>query len=244
MLRLGSFAGSNTLSEGIRVPTESERRSFLTYLKAGVAAMAFGSAAAAKEKPKAPAAWAPARHEKDDWLEMPGKHRLVFDTTKGDGLGDALLFAGNFIRVNQADYGVPSSDLAVVIVVRHQSTPFAYNDAMWAKYGVQISARLKLEDPKTKAAPKINMYNSADYGEQLPNRGATMDSVIKQGVHFAVCSSATRALAGTIARATGGKADEINAELIANLLSNARMVPAGIVAVNRAQERGYSLVRS
>jgi intracellular sulfur oxidation DsrE/DsrF family protein len=29
-----------------------------------------------------------------------------------------------------------------------------------------------------------------------------------------------------------------------NLVSNSRMVPAGIVAVNRAQERGYSLARS
>ena len=31
-------------------------------------------------------------------------------------------------------------------------------------------------------------------------------------------------------------------ELTANLVANARMVPAGIVAVNRAQERGYTLV--
>ena len=31
-------------------------------------------------------------------------------------------------------------------------------------------------------------------------------------------------------------------ELVANIVSNARMVPAGIVAVNRAQERGYTLV--
>ncbi len=30
-------------------------------------------------------------------------------------------------------------------------------------------------------------------------------------------------------------------EMKANLLPNARLVPAGIVTVNRAQERGYSL---
>jgi intracellular sulfur oxidation DsrE/DsrF family protein len=29
-------------------------------------------------------------------------------------------------------------------------------------------------------------------------------------------------------------------ELAANLVGNSRLVPAGIVAVNRAQERGYS----
>ena len=38
--------------------------------------------------------------------------------------------------------------------------------------------------------------------------------------------------------------DNIFNELTANLLSNSRMVPAGIVAVNRAQERGYSFVSS
>jgi intracellular sulfur oxidation DsrE/DsrF family protein len=54
---------------------------------------------------------------------------------------------------------------------------------------------------------------------------------------------ATRRLAGTIASAVGGNVDDINGELIANLVSNGRMVSAGIVAVNRAQERGYSFVR-
>ena len=49
---------------------------------------------------------------------------------------------------------------------------------------------------------------------------------------------------GMIAEAVGGNGDAINSELIANLVRNARMVPAGIVAVNRAQERGYTLVSS
>ena len=67
-------------------------------------------------------------------------------------------------------------------------------------------------------------------------------SLANQGVQFAVCSMATHRLAGSIARAAGITADAAFAELIANLVSNARLVPAGIVAVNRAQERGYTLV--
>ena len=50
----------------------------------------------------------------------------------------------------------------------------------------------------------------------------------------------TRASAGLIAQKTGGKADDIFKELTDHLVPNAHMVPAGIVAVNRAQERGYS----
>jgi intracellular sulfur oxidation DsrE/DsrF family protein len=144
--------------------------------------------------------------------------------------------------VNRKDYGLQSSDLAVVVVARHRSTPFAYNDAMWAKYGTAPAAQAEVEDPKSKLAPKTNIYNAGDYSDLLPNRGVTLDSLFKKGVQLAVCSLATHAYAASAANAVGGSADAIYDELIANLVSNARMVPAGIVAVNRAQERGYSLV--
>ena len=113
---------------------------------------------------------------------------------------------------------------------------------MWEKYGVPLAARANFTDPKTRQAPKLNVYKSAEYGDQLPTRGTTLDSLLKQGVQLAVCQVATRGFAGAIADAVGGKTDTIYEELIANIVSNARMVPAGIVAVNRAQERGYSLV--
>lgn len=224
-----------------------DRRSFFARLNAGaasLAALAIGGVAMAQEKSAPAARWEPTRHEKDDWLDkLPGKHRLVFDTIGSNGLGEALLFANNFINVNRADYGLQNSDLAVVIIVRHRSTPFGYNDAMWAKYGAAIAARAEVEDPKTKGAPKVNMYNSKEYAELLASRGGTLDSLFKLGVQLAVCATSTRGYARAIAEAVGGNADAINSELIANLVSsNARMVPAGIVAVNRAQERGYSLV--
>src|SRR5579862_1494286 len=106
-------------------PSSPERRSFLTRLNAGaasLAAMAFGGIAMAQEKSTANTRWEPARHDKDDWLDqLPGKHRLVFDTIAADGLGQAIAFANNFMRVNRSDYGLQNSDLAVVIVVRHRA---------------------------------------------------------------------------------------------------------------------------
>jgi intracellular sulfur oxidation DsrE/DsrF family protein len=227
--------------EGISL---SERRSFLARLSAGVTAFAavLAGERTIQGQSVAPAKWQAERHEKDDWLDrLPGKHRLVFDTTTPDGLGDAIAFASNFMRVNRTDYGLQNDDLAVVIVVRHRSTPFAYNDEIWAKYGIPMASRVQFMDPKTKVAPKVNVYNSADYGAQLPNRGTTLDSLLKQGVQLAVCQVATRGIAGTIAEATGNT-DAIYNELVASIGSGARMVPAGIVAVNRAQERGYSFV--
>jgi intracellular sulfur oxidation DsrE/DsrF family protein len=227
-------------------PLPSERRSFLTRLNAGaasLAALAMGGVAMAQQKSTATTRFEPARHEKDDWYDqLPGKHRLVFDTTAYGGLAEAILFANNFIRTNQTDYGVQSKDLAVVVVVRHRSTPFGYNDAMWAKYGTAIAARAKVEDPKSKLAPKINIFNIKDYGELLGTRGITLDALAKDGVQLAVCGVSTRGYATAIAEAVGGNVDTVFSELTSNLVGNARVVPAGIVAVSRAQERGYTLV--
>jgi intracellular sulfur oxidation DsrE/DsrF family protein len=73
---------------------------------------------------------------------------------------------------------------------------------------------------------------------------ATLDSLTKQGAQLAVCSVATRGIADVIAGKVGGNGEDIDKELIANLVPHARMVPAGLVAVNRAQERGYTLAIS
>ena len=227
-------------------PASSERRrSFLTRLNAGLASFAAMTGVAMAQVKSTPAAtrFEPARHDKDDWLDSFGaKHRMVIDTIGYEGVTDALLFGNNFFRTNRTDYGIESGDLGVVIILRHRSTPFGYNDAMWAKYGATMAVRSKVQDPKTKQAPIVNLYNATDYGELIPTRGSTLESMAKLGTRFAVCSVATRAYAGAIAEATGGNADAIFTELTSNLVSNARMVPAGIVAVNRAQERGYSLV--
>ena len=86
----------------------------------------------------------------------------------------------------------------------------------------------------------MNIYNAPTLVAQLPSNGNTLDSLIKRGVHLAVCQMATRRVAGTIAQATSSTADAVYTELVANLVGNSHMVTAGIVAVNRAQERGYT----
>jgi intracellular sulfur oxidation DsrE/DsrF family protein len=223
------------------------RRSFLSRLCVGAAAfgaaIASGAATDAQSPaPAAPAPWRPGRHPQDDWLDrVPGQHRLVFDTTMPEGLGGAMLYANNFYLANQNGYGLSTTDVAVVMVVRHNSTPFAYNDAMWAKYGAIMAQRSSVTDPATGQPPKINIYNSASSAaaSTLRSSGITLDGLISKGMHVAVCEMATRRIAGTIAQSTSA-ANAVYTELVANLIANAHMVPAGILAVNRAQERGYS----
>jgi intracellular sulfur oxidation DsrE/DsrF family protein len=196
-----------------------------------MAALAMGGVAMAQVKSVPATRFVPARHDKDDWMDqIPGKHRLVFDTTGEDAFRDTLLFANNFFIVNRDDYGLENNDLAVIIVTRHLSTGFGFNNEMWAKYGSAMAPRAGFGTSQAKEAPKANPH------------AASIDSLAKQGVQFGVCSMASRASAGMIAKAIGGNENTVFADLTANLVGNARMVPAGIVAVNRAQERGYSLV--
>ena len=221
------------------------RRSFLSRVSAGVAAVA-GTATPATPQAAAPpqGPWAPERHAQDDWLDqVPGKHRFFYDTATPNGAGDAITFATNFYLANRSGYSLGDADLAVVICLRHWSTPFAWTDAIWAKYGAPLSERIKFADPKTQQPPAINVYQSTSYGMQLPNRGTTLDTLIRRGVQFAVCDMATRAYAGIVAGKVGGKPDDVYQELKASSIANCHYVAAGILAVNRAQERGYSLVQ-
>ena len=229
-----------------RFSASTERRSFLTRLSAGFAAFATtalaGSATAqAQSSPAAP--WQPQRHEKDDWLDrIPGKHRMVFDTIDLDGFGEAIAFTNNYLRTSRTEYSLQNSDMAVLIIARSRSTQFGYNNAMWAKYGTILSRRSNFTDPKTKQPATLNPYNSEELAELLSNRGTTLDALLKQGVQLGVCQVATRGIATALAEANGGNTDAIYSELTSNLVANSRMVPAGIIIVNRAQERGYSLV--
>ena len=217
------------------------RRSFLSRFSVGLAAFgaAFGQEVVTAAQPAvaAPAQWRPTRHAQDDWLDrVPGQHRLVFDTTAPEGLSGAMFYANNFYVANQNGYGLASPEVAIVIVMRHNSTPFAFSDAMWAKYGAVLAERSKIVDPKTGQAPSVNINNVST----PQNFGVTLQSLVAKGAHFAVCEMATRRLAGSIAQATGGDAAALFTELTANLIGNAHMAAAGILAVNRAQERGYA----
>ena len=220
------------------------RRLFLTRLgaAAGVLGAAVTDSSAAMAQTTEIGPWRPARHTQDDWLEkIAGEHRFLFDTTTGDGMALAVQFAGNYFTANAEAYGLKESDLAIVIVARHKSTPFGYNDVMWAKYGKQFSEHAEFMDPATKKPPNINVYTTNGV---TPNQGGRLDILMKKGVHIAVCQTSSRGIAAKIAKATGVAADGVINEMAANLITNARLVPAGILIVNRAQERGYSFVHA
>lgn len=220
---------------------ELHRRSFLSQVGTAGAAAAAGLVAVTPAAAQT-VGFTPARHPQDDWMDaLPGKHRLYLDALTAPGAGDAVLFASNFLAASKNGYQLNDNDSAIIICMRHFATPYAWSDAIWAKYGEALTALTKLNDPKTGKAPTVNLYQKTDYGMQLNNLGATVDSVLKRGVHIAVCDTATRFMAGQLAQATKGDRDAIYKELVASTVPNSHYVTAGIVATNRAQEKGYTL---
>jgi hypothetical protein len=170
----------------------------------------------------------PKKHEIDDWMDaLPSAHRMVFDALSGEHIDDVLGYASNVFLANRSAYGLENTDVGVIVILRHHATPFAFTDAVWAKYGSILAPEMKLS---TTAPDKNPMLGG----------GEGLDALSGQGVHFGVCQMATRRFAGGVARKNGGTADALFTEFSTNLVRNAHLTPAGIVAVGRAQERGYA----
>jgi intracellular sulfur oxidation DsrE/DsrF family protein len=219
----------------------TNRRSLLSGAAAAAAAVTLGAGAAEAQAPAR--GFQPARHAQDDWLDtMPGKHRTFVDCASVTAAGAGLLYANNLYIANASGYSLKDADVAVVVCLRHFATVFAYNDAVWKKYGQALGEMVSFTDPKTKQAPVFNVLNSSEYGPALPNMGIAIPSVVQRGTHFAVCDMATKMISTEVAAMVKAVPDAVYSDFVRNLIPNSHLMAAGVVAVNRAQERGYTLL--
>ena len=214
--------------------TPTDRRSLLGGLGvAALAGVALGSTPAAAQQTSGK--FEPRRHALDAWMDaLPGDHRVFVDTDNVAGGTNALRYTQNILNAHVNAYEGSEQDMAMIICYRHASTTLGFNDAMWEKYG-SVFASLGRPPGQAAADAETPVKNP-----QLSN----IDTLAAKGVHFAICNSATTMLSGLIARQTSQEADAVHAELVANIITNAHMVPAGVMAVTRAQEYGYSLLYS
>ena len=213
------------------------RRAVITGAAAAAAASLTSTRAAAQAPVRR---FQPAHHSQDEWFDtVPGKHRTFIDCASVKAASAGMMYANNLYVANAKGYQLKESDVAVVVCLRHFATIFAFNDAIWAKYGQALSDAVEFVDPKTKQAPSRNLLDDPGYAE-LPV--ATISAVVKRGTHFAVCDMATNMLVGVVANATKGVQETIYQEFVRNLIPNSHLVAAGVVGVNRAQEYGYTLL--
>ena len=200
------------------------RRSFLARLAAvgtaiaGVVALPSTSAAQSSSAPTHPA---------DAWLDdLKGQHKNIFDCTSVENGPMGWTFARNFLTANTGPiYQLKDSDVNAIVCVRHSASVFGFNDAMWAKY--KLGESQKVNDGGVPAVKNP--------------QATTANDLAKRGVIVAVCGMASARIARTVAADAGLNAADVEADLRANLVTpTARVVAAGVIVTNRAQEKGFT----
>lgn len=216
----------------------THRRGFLGRVAAGAAALGLGSVAS----PVAAAAETAGMTRAADpmfegWLnKITGKHKSLYDSPEVND-GFCFIWARVWLNTCNATYGTTDADNTAAIVLRHFSMPLACQDSVWAKY--KLGDLAKLNDPKTSASSLRNpFFKMAAADQMLPGYG--IDELIAKGVLVGVCNVALTVFSGMIASKMGGgmTGDAVKADLVANLVPGVQVVPSGVLAVNRTQEKG------
>ena len=212
------------------MPTHSAdavvRRSFLARLAGIGTAIAGVVALPSRSDAQATIASGPT-HPADAWLDdLKGQHKNIYDCTSVENGPQGWTFARNFLTANTGPiYQLKDSDINVIVCVRHQASVFGFNDAMWTKY--KLGESQKVNEGGVPATKNAHANTATD----LANRG----------VIVAVCGMATTRIARTVARDAGLNAADVETDLKANLVTpTARVVAAGVIVTNRAQEKGFT----
>jgi hypothetical protein len=242
--------------------TTSPRRQFIGELAAGAAALAAAacapaaaaSSAAQAPTPAVPSSGAaavpppvPAVPTKWDasWMDrITAKHKAVFDSPEiGDGT--ALYQAFSYLGSIKDVFGMTDSDASVVCVFRHRGVPVLFSDAMWAKYN--IGAESSTTDEKTRKPVTRNIYYQDVDAQGNPKDdkpSATIKSLSARGVIFVGCDLATRGLSSRIAQHMKLDQKTVYADLKANMVPGATLMPTGVFATLMAQDAGCAFMKS
>jgi intracellular sulfur oxidation DsrE/DsrF family protein len=216
----------------------TDRRSFIGSLTAGAVAMSMAGVVA----PLVSVAKEPTNNLIDDsdvWFtKLKGKHKIVFDVTEPHEIFP-FAWPRVFLMTNELT-GTKEKDNGVVVILRHAAIPYAMEDKLWAKY--KFGELFKANDPMTKAPAVRNPFWQPKAGDfKVPGIGNVaigINELQKSGVMFCVCNVALTVYSNVAADSMNMKAEDVKKEWVAGILPGIQIVPSGVWAVGRAQERG------
>ncbi len=227
--------------------TGTSRRGFLGRV--------FGAAAAASLPVGGEGIAAAQQASADGWIaEVKGTHRCLFDFPQHKG-GAPLLHILNYLNTYKEAYkAAPGSAAAVgtfYSIGNQSSISLAFNDAMWTKYA--LGEYLGLKDKAGRAYTRNVFYRPTgddagvlvqafqtpaipELGGMVPAIG--IESLQKMGTKFLLCANALGAWCLEWQARGKGKAADIEKELRANVLPGVTIVPAMVIAIEKAQAAG------
>jgi hypothetical protein len=188
----------------------------------------------------------------DRWTDRvrAAKHKAVFDSPDvNDGL--ALLQPWIFRSGYRAALQAAPEEIVPVVVLRHQGTALAMDDAIWAKYA--FGTDRKVTDPATGKLAERNPWARRREGETPdPTFEAvlggpidpTVAGVLAMGGVVLACEVAMKSFSRMLAKKVKGDAPAIFAELRAGVIPGVLVQPSGVYATTRAQEAGCTFMRS
>ena len=217
------------------------RRGFLGRMAAAAAA-----AGLAWRVPEARAAQVQQQAAPGRWLQgLNGTYKCLFDfPLHGGGLPQAHM--RNFIRTHADAFGTAEADIDIVgtlyFVGPQSSQPLAFTDAMWEKY--RLGEFMGLTDPRTDRPFIRNMFFRPQPDDPLIG-GATVsiEALQGRGATFLTCNNSLTGFASQLADAGRGESDAIREDLLGNLLPGVVLVPAMVIAIERAQAAGFAYNR-
>ena len=238
----------------------TSRRDFIsaTALTIGTASAALPLASAAQ----APAGGPPASgfNEKAFYarLNAPYRHKQVFATARF-AKGAVLAYMLNSLNAYQFGFKDGPGTLHAAGVLYGTGVVLGFDDYAWREYGLGTFAALDNEDeylktpnahnphsdgnPFTRATSSLNVADAPN-DEHGFYHDRSMEALRKRGASFFVCSNAVANVGRIVAKAHGKAAAAIKRDLAAHLAPGAILVPAGVAAINAAQEAKFSLFQA
>ena len=167
----------------------------------------------------------------ETWLnKITGKHKMLFDAPEVNG-GMAVVWPRVWLNGNNENYGTKDTDNSAVIVMRHSAIPMAMQDAVWAKYHLGEVFNIKNGDAPATA-------NGFAKQLPLPLPGTGVEALLASGAQIGVCNVALTVFSGMVAQKMNMDAAAVKADWVAALIPGVQVVPSGVLAVARAQEKG------
>jgi len=168
----------------------------------------------------------------ETWLNrITGKHKMIFDAPEVNG-GMPVIWPRVWLNGNNENYATKDADNSAVVVLRHSAIPIAMQDALWAKYKFG-EAPFSIKEGEAPATRNI----FADV-MPLPLPGTGLKALLASGVQVGCCNVALTVYSAMVAQKMGMDAAAVKAEWVAGLLPGVQVVPSGVLAVARSQEKG------
>ena len=220
---------------------DNPRRKFLGTFASGVAAFGLASLAAPFKGHAETNFMGESADHPDEWFKkITGKHRIVFDVPEPNGIFP-FAWPRIFLATNEAT-GTAAKDLNAVVVLRHNAIPYAMEHRLWEKYNMQEI--FKVVDPRTNKHTNRNPFWKPAPGDfKVPGLGPVpigLNELQDSGVMFCVCDMAIRVYSAIAADKMGLDPEVVRKDWTSGILPGVQIVPSGVWAVNRAQEKGCS----